>query len=665
VLANPAEDPLNVDFESGAPGWTHASLGGVDSWHLDTGTCDERWELGSTMYVSDGNAEDCDGGEVLEFSRLLSPRVQLPAAGSISLSFDALSYDEAGACTTDDLPDMKDVGISTDGGATYTILNDCWQLAQGDGEVESHLFDLSAWAGQAVHVIFAYDTLDDRYGNTFALDNVRVTGDRLEQADADGDTVGDACDNCPAEPNVDQADADLDGLGDACDNCTDVSNADQADADGDTVGDACDNCPIESNPDQADLDADGVGDACDNCTDVPNPDQADTDGDGLGDACDPDDDDDGVPDVSDNCTTTANPSQADSDSDGWGDSCDNCLGLANPDQADADGDGVGDFCDNCPAVPNPGSGLFEDFESSADGWTHVNLPGSDRDSWHLDDQSCAGDALGSRMYVSDGNADGCGSGPFLEISRLMSPPVYLAPDGSPTLTFDALSFDEGGACRDSNDYDAKDVGITTDGGASYTLLNDCWALTHGGGHVDSHEFDLGAWAGQTVQVVFVYDTVDDQASHTFAVDNVWIGSEQADADGDEVGAACDCDDLDSSVYPGATETNDAKDNNCPGDEGHGLVDEISGESGFTDPGDPHAYCWDAQPGATGYEVLRSDQPDFSANCRSTPTDQTCVTDSDVPPGGTGFYFMVRSTGPSTGSWGRGIDGLERDPACIP
>ena len=35
-----------------------------------------------------------------------------------------------------------------------------------------------------------------------------------------------------------------------------------ADADGDAVADATDNCPITHNPDQADRDGDGIGDVC-------------------------------------------------------------------------------------------------------------------------------------------------------------------------------------------------------------------------------------------------------------------------------------------------------------------------------------------------------------------------------------------------------------------
>ena len=42
-------------------------------------------------------------------------------------------------------------------------------------------------------------------------------------------------------------------------------NDQPADADGDSIADAQDNCPTVANPDQTDRDGDGVGDACDHC----------------------------------------------------------------------------------------------------------------------------------------------------------------------------------------------------------------------------------------------------------------------------------------------------------------------------------------------------------------------------------------------------------------
>ncbi len=150
------------------------------------------------------------------------------------------------------------------------------------------------------------------------------------QDDLDGDGVGDACDDdrdgdgidngdddCPNDPDTtcDSGggnDDDGDGIDDDEDNCPGVDNKDQADADDDGVGDACD----------SDDDGDGVADGDDNCPGVPNAGQADTDGDGVGDACDSDRDGDGHDDADDNCPTVPNEGQSDSDDDGLGDACD-------------------------------------------------------------------------------------------------------------------------------------------------------------------------------------------------------------------------------------------------------------------------------------------------------------------------------------------------------
>ena len=86
-------------------------------------------------------------------------------------------------------------------------------------------------------------------------------------------------------------DGDADGVEDHVDNCTSAANPDQADADRDGAGDACDGDP----------DGDGVVGLEDNCPSVANPGQQQTDTDSLGDACDLDDDDDGRADASDGC----------------------------------------------------------------------------------------------------------------------------------------------------------------------------------------------------------------------------------------------------------------------------------------------------------------------------------------------------------------------------
>ena len=74
-----------------------------------------------------------------------------------------------------------------------------------------------------------------------------------QDKNADGDGVGDVCDNCRDVPNLNQANADGDLLGDACD----------ADDDNDRVPDADDVCPLMFDPQQIDMDRNGRGLRCD------------------------------------------------------------------------------------------------------------------------------------------------------------------------------------------------------------------------------------------------------------------------------------------------------------------------------------------------------------------------------------------------------------------
>jgi cysteine-rich repeat protein len=94
-------------------------------------------------------------------------------------------------------------------------------------------------------------------------------------ADADGDEVPDALDDCREIPNLDQADLDQDGVGDACDleTCSDgaIQLAEQCDDADLQDGDGCDsNCRItacgngiRTDPEQCD---DGNALAADGCT---------------------------------------------------------------------------------------------------------------------------------------------------------------------------------------------------------------------------------------------------------------------------------------------------------------------------------------------------------------------------------------------------------------
>ena len=106
------------------------------------------------------------------------------------------------------------------------------------------------------------------------------------------------------------ADDDGDGVPNISDNCVNTPNPDQADSDGNGIGDAC-----------QDTDDDGILDINDNCPEIANSDQADSDGNGIGDSCE-DTDGDSIPDINDNCPDIANPNQEDLNNNGFGDICD-------------------------------------------------------------------------------------------------------------------------------------------------------------------------------------------------------------------------------------------------------------------------------------------------------------------------------------------------------
>jgi hypothetical protein len=160
-------------------------------------------------------------------------------------------------------------------------------------------------------------------GNQVDYDNINVntSGNHPRKNNGTTGTVG-------------PADSDGDGVLDNVDNCPAVSNAGQENADGDSLGDACDTEGPSPN-------TNGTGGA-DDCGDT-----VDNDGDGDTDAADagcaggPDADGDGVTDVADNCPSWPNPAQNlpawpvpanDADCDGFTNSSEGSL-TTDPDDA--------------------------------------------------------------------------------------------------------------------------------------------------------------------------------------------------------------------------------------------------------------------------------------------------------------------------------------------
>lgn len=262
----------------------------------------------------------------------------------------------------------------------------------------------------------------------------------VEDANSDGDDIPGDQDNCSRHFNPDQADADGDGIGDACEAGAQPDN----DRDGDGVPNADDNCPDAANPGQEDSDGDGTGDLCDSepppqgdasppyferdcrsgAGSGPYPPELTDFACGVGfagidqaylaycaafeglpvaNAICTDSDGDGVWDGRDNCWQTANPDQTDSDGDGQGDVCD-----AQDNPGDADDDGVTDADDQCPDTP-PGTAV------DAQGCALDS--GADRDE---DGVADAADNCPDTANADQADADGDGFGDVCDLAATLT-----------------------------------------------------------------------------------------------------------------------------------------------------------------------------------------------------------------------------------------------------
>jgi len=222
-------------------------------------------------------------------------------------------------------------------------------------------------------------------------------------------------------------------------------------------------------------------------------------------------------------------------------------------------------------------------------------------------------------------------------------------------------------------------GIYLDDGGRYSPSNDSWApISTGTDHPAARMLHSAAWSGTEMIVWGGFNgaSLQDGARYCGCAS---VTDYYRDADGDTFGSgsdvrssctgvvpagyvanATDCDDTNNSIHPGGFEVIDGIDNNCPGDPGYGLVDEIGATVRFATAGDKTKLSWMAHLNASGYHVARSPYRDFHAGCRISQTSPAPnFTDTDSPAPGAIFYYLVRASGPWVGSWGQRSSGVER------
>ena len=423
---------------------------------------------------------------------------------------------------------------------------------------------------------------DDGNGDTFndVLDaNCNCVGEAALDFDSDG--IPDFRDNCPITANPDQADSDGDGLGDACDSMTDTDgdgiedSVDCAPSDASiavVIGQACD----DGNPDTfsevidancncvgetpLDFDSDGIPDFRDNCPITANPDQADGDGDGLGDVCDDitDSDGDGVANDVDcdpaDPSVTSSPGQAcddgngdtfndaldancncvgeaasDFDSDGIPDFRDNCPITANPGQADVDGDGLGDACDDVNNNDLDEDGVLDDVDCDPADPSVTSSPGQACDDGNGDTFNDALDANCNCVGEAALDFDSDGIPDFRDNCPITANPDQADVDG------DGL----GDACDDVNNNDQDGDGVPDDVDcdpmdASVTS-SPGQACDDGNGDTFNDALDANCNCVGEAASDFDNDGIPDFRDNCPTTAN----GDQADADGNGIGDACD------------------------------------------------------------------------------------------------------------------------------
>jgi len=578
--------------------------------------------------------------------------VQLDPVNGAEFSFSSAvqpgvsPYPDMNLASLADVTTVPDTRPGAEPGATVDVADKLWTLVSPGEDMAFTLPVLPAGAPAILpfpentpeddrlvwsHTVAALSLdpafdLDAYEMNAFVQSFTHFASDSREfSVDGDGDGIHLFDDNCPALDNEDQADLDGDGLGDACDP--------DKDGDGYLAGaNDCDDLNPAVNPgapevcdDTLDNDCDGQADQddtdCYSCTD--------NDGDGYyaeGGHCGPLDCQDGNPAIS--------PGAAEACADGIDNDCD---GLADdldpeciPSCTDADGDdafleggacGPVDCNDGNPFI-HPGAREACDVhdndcdpattDGSGEPWLGSVCDGPDADLCGEGTLQCpAGtptctDTSGNSAELCDGMDNDCnpatpdGAGDPAVGAPCDGPDADLCPEGNSVCASGALGCTDG-----SGDTPEHCDGLDNDcNPATPDGIDDGWvgALCDG---PDTDYCPEGSWQCIGATPVCT-DSTGENPEVCDGQDNDcdgYIPVEEEDADGDGV-RICqgDCNDGNIAVHPGASELcTDGIDNDCDAlpdmdDPDCGTCTDLDGDGYYEEGGNcGPADCDDADP----------------------------------------------------------------------